>query len=173
MKTTFDSSFSLFAVPSSHRFVGPSSVAYCHVTSLVWRQGAENACAGSVPVDACCRFRMSLRNITVSRVSRKCGSFATARQVCSSNSSGIWTVLMEIEISRQLGFLRFRNLDYSRDFVEQNFPAIYLYGNNPSNADDRGAKVRIAYSREREDRNRSRGDSEWTCSNVGWPAAVY
>ena len=76
---------------------------------------------------------------------------------------------METEISRQLGFLRFRSLDYSRDFVEQNFPAIYLYGNSPSNADNRGTKVRIAYSREREDRNRSRGDSEWTCANVGWP----
>ena len=67
------------------------------------------------------------------------------------------------ELSRQLGFLRFQNLDFSRDFMERNFPTIYLYG---PTADDHGAKVRIAFSREREDRNRVRAEGEWTCANV-------
>lgn len=76
------------------------------------------------------------------------------------------------EISRQLGFLRFHTLDDSRDFLEQNFPAIYLYGKNPSDADDRGVKVRIAYSREREDRNRVRAEGEWTCAIVSGQSAT-
>ena len=77
------------------------------------------------------------------------------------------------EISRQLGFLRFRTLDDSREFLERNFPAIYLYGKNPSDADDNGVKVRIAYSREREDRNRVRAEGEWTCTIVGRKALIW
>lgn len=69
------------------------------------------------------------------------------------------------EISRQLGFLRFSSLEDSRAFVERNFPAIYLYGPNSSDG-DRGAKVRIAYSREREDRARARAEGDWTCKMV-------
>ncbi|KAL2008987.1 hypothetical protein VTN00DRAFT_7181 [Thermoascus crustaceus] len=68
----------------------------------------------------------------------------------------------QTKISRQLGFLRFSSLEDSRAFVERNFPAIYLYGPN-SGGDDRGAKVRIAFSREREDRNRARAEGDWTC----------
>ncbi|PGH14350.1 hypothetical protein AJ80_05940 [Polytolypa hystricis UAMH7299] len=67
------------------------------------------------------------------------------------------------KISRQLGFLRFPSLDGSRDFVEQNFPAIYLYGESGAQTDGRGTKVRIAYSREREDRNKAKGEGDWTC----------
>ncbi|KAI1910128.1 hypothetical protein LOZ65_006421 [Ophidiomyces ophidiicola] len=68
----------------------------------------------------------------------------------------------QTRISRQLGFLRFRSLDSSRDFLERNFPTIYLQSAN-SQSTDRGVKVRIAYSREREDRNRIRAEGEWTC----------
>jgi hypothetical protein len=68
------------------------------------------------------------------------------------------------EISRQIGFLRFYSLDDCRTFVERNFPTIYLYGRN-SGSGDRAAKVRIAYSREREDR-RTRAEGEWICRNV-------
>ncbi|KKK21990.1 hypothetical protein ARAM_005066 [Aspergillus rambellii] len=71
----------------------------------------------------------------------------------------------QTKISRQLGFLRFRNISYSRAFVERNFPLIYLCG--PSAQDDRGTKVRIAFSREREDRARARAESDWTCMMVG------
>ncbi|KAL4884805.1 hypothetical protein BJY04DRAFT_215252 [Aspergillus karnatakaensis] len=67
----------------------------------------------------------------------------------------------QTKISRQLGFLRFRNLGHSRSFVERNFPTIYLCG--PSALDDRGTKVRIAYSREREDRAKARAEGDWAC----------
>ncbi|KAL3464315.1 hypothetical protein BJX64DRAFT_94859 [Aspergillus heterothallicus] len=67
----------------------------------------------------------------------------------------------QTKLSRQLGFLRFKTLGSSRSFVERNLPAIYLYG--PSAKDDRGTKVRIAYSREREDRAKARAEGDWTC----------
>ncbi|EAA60085.1 hypothetical protein AN4850.2 [Aspergillus nidulans FGSC A4] len=67
----------------------------------------------------------------------------------------------QTRISRQLGFLRFRSLNHSRAFMEQNFPTIYLCG--PSAQDDRGTKVRIAYSREKEDRAKARAEGDWTC----------
>ncbi|EFE29638.1 uncharacterized protein ARB_03533 [Trichophyton benhamiae CBS 112371] len=68
-----------------------------------------------------------------------------------------------LEISRQLAFIRFPSIDDSRKFLELNFPAVYLYGK--AGGDGQGARVRIAYSREREDRNRARADGEWTCIN--------
>ncbi|PWY68199.1 rna-binding protein [Aspergillus eucalypticola CBS 122712] len=71
----------------------------------------------------------------------------------------------QTKLSRQLGFLRFRNLSLSRAFVERNFPTIYLHG--PSAQDDRGTKVRIAYSREREDRARARAEADWNCMMCG------
>ncbi|KAF3480018.1 RNA-binding protein [Arthroderma uncinatum] len=70
----------------------------------------------------------------------------------------------QTKISRQLAFIRFPTIEESREFLEQNFPAVYLYGKSAA-ADGQGAKVRIAYSREREDRNRTRVDGEWTCIN--------
>lgn len=73
-------------------------------------------------------------------------------------------LIVASEVSRQLGFLRFRDLNQSRAFVERNFPNIYLHGPNPHN--DRGTKVRIAYSREREDRARARAEADWTCMMV-------
>lgn len=76
-----------------------------------------------------------------------------------------WCVDFDVaEVSRQIGFLRFRTLDDSREFMEQNAPTLYLYGQKPGNG-DRAAKVRIAYTRERDDR-RGRPEGEWTCRNV-------
>ncbi|KLJ13854.1 hypothetical protein EMPG_11236 [Blastomyces silverae] len=69
----------------------------------------------------------------------------------------------QTKISRQLGFLRFPTIDESREFLERNFPTIYLYGDSGSHTDERGTRVRIAYSREREDRNRVKAEGEWTC----------
>lgn len=68
------------------------------------------------------------------------------------------------EKSRQLGFLRFQSIDYSRAFLEPNFPSIFLYGPNPVN--ERGTRVRIAYSREREDRARTKAEGDWVCKVV-------
>lgn len=68
-------------------------------------------------------------------------------------------------MSRQLGFLRFYSINESRVFLERNHPFIYLYG--PSAGDnDRSTKVRIAYSREREDRARPKSEGDWTCRMV-------
>ncbi|PLB52578.1 rna-binding protein [Aspergillus steynii IBT 23096] len=68
----------------------------------------------------------------------------------------------QTKMSRQLGFLRFRNLNYSRAFHDANYPNIILYGPS-AGPNDRGTKVRIAYSREREDRARARAEGDWTC----------
>ncbi|KAI3154193.1 hypothetical protein CBS147325_1285 [Penicillium roqueforti] len=65
----------------------------------------------------------------------------------------------QTKLSRQLGFLRFSTIDASREFVERNHPSIFFYG--PTN--DRSTQVRIAYSREREDRARAKGASDWNC----------
>ena len=51
--------------------------------------------------------------------------------------------------------------------MERNYPMIYLYGNGSTDNDDQAAKVRIAYSRERDDRGRGeKADGEWTCKIV-------
>lgn len=66
------------------------------------------------------------------------------------------------EASRGFGFIRFPTLEESKAFVERNYPIIYLSDN-----DDQTAKVRIAYSRERDDRTRGeKADGEWTCKIV-------
>ena len=71
------------------------------------------------------------------------------------------------EASRGFGFIRFPTLEDSKAFVERNYPIIYLYGNVSSDNDDQAAKVRIAYSRERDDRSRlEKADGEWTCKIV-------
>ncbi|KAJ6157707.1 hypothetical protein N7470_005299 [Penicillium chermesinum] len=66
-------------------------------------------------------------------------------------------------VSKQLGFLRFRSLEESREFVERNHPSIYLYGPTAQ----RSTKVRIAYCREKEDRTRPRDEPDWPCQNCG------
>lgn len=71
------------------------------------------------------------------------------------------------EMSRGFGFIRFSTIEDSKAFVERNYPAIYLYGSNTSDNDDQAAKVRIAFSRERDDRGRGdKADGEWTCKIV-------
>jgi len=71
------------------------------------------------------------------------------------------------EVSRQFGFLRFATLQDSRAFVERNYPMIYFYGSNSAEENGEAAKVRIAFSRQRDDRDRSeRTEGEWTCKIV-------
>lgn len=74
------------------------------------------------------------------------------------------------EVSRGFGFLRFTTLEESKAFVERNYPTIHLYGNSSTDNDNEAAKVRIAYSRERDDRPRvEKADGEWTCKIVRYP----
>ena len=78
------------------------------------------------------------------------------------------------EASRGFGFIRFPSLEDSKSFVERNYPMIYLYGNGSSNNDDQAAKVRIAFSRERDDRSRGeKADGEWTCKIVRYASNRY
>ncbi|KAJ5816297.1 hypothetical protein N7447_008530 [Penicillium robsamsonii] len=64
----------------------------------------------------------------------------------------------QTKVSRQIGFLRFSSIDASRTFFERNQPSIFLYGPN-----EKSTKVRITYTREREDRARAKGASDWNC----------
>ncbi|KAA6408327.1 MAG: rna-binding [Lasallia pustulata] len=70
----------------------------------------------------------------------------------------------QTKVSRGFGFLRFATLEKSKTFVERNYPTIYLYGNESADGDEQAAKVRIAFSRERDDKSRAeRQEGEWTC----------
>lgn len=70
------------------------------------------------------------------------------------------------ELPRGLGFLTFHSIDYAKAFLERNHPYIHLYGPT-AGENDRATKVRIAYSREREDRSRAKQEGEWTCRLCG------
>ncbi len=44
---------------------------------------------------------------------------------------------------------------------------IYLYGNPSTDGDDKAAKVNIAFSRERDERDKAeRAEGGWTCASV-------
>ena len=84
-----------------------------------------------------------------------------------------WESLVDngvLELSRGFGFIRFSSLEKARTFVEHNYPMIYLYGPDTADGDNEAAKVRIAFSRERDDRIRGdKSDGEWTCKIVSQP----
>ncbi|KAL9101017.1 MAG: hypothetical protein Q9163_003683 [Psora crenata] len=69
----------------------------------------------------------------------------------------------QTKASRCFGFIRFPTFEDSRAFVERSYPIIYLYGNNTTDNDHEAAKVRIAYSRERDDRRAEKAEGDWTC----------
>lgn len=50
--------------------------------------------------------------------------------------------------------------------MDKNAPEIYIYGSSGSNGNDQGARVRITYTREREDRGQNRADGDWICQMV-------
>ncbi|KAH0551440.1 hypothetical protein GP486_007344 [Trichoglossum hirsutum] len=69
-------------------------------------------------------------------------------------------------LSRQFAFCRFSTVSSSTAFLERNYPHIYL----GSPESDGEVKVRIAFSRERDDRDRPlRGEDEWKCRACGLP----
>ncbi|KAL8790312.1 MAG: hypothetical protein Q9213_000664 [Squamulea squamosa] len=69
----------------------------------------------------------------------------------------------QTKVSRGFGFLRFPSIELSKAFLQRNYPSIYLYGEESADNDNRAAKVRIDFSREREDRPRGDKEGEWTC----------
>ena len=70
------------------------------------------------------------------------------------------------EVSRGFGFLKFPSIDLAKAFLERNFPSIYLYGRDSADNDSQAAKVRIDFSRERDERPRGDKEGEWTCKIV-------
>ena len=72
-----------------------------------------------------------------------------------------------IEQPRGFGFLRFSSVEKSKAFLERNYPIIYLYGKGSEDGDQEAAKVRLAFSRERDERSRpEKAEGEWACRIV-------
>ena len=72
-----------------------------------------------------------------------------------------------LEMPRGFGFLRFDSSESSKAFLERNYPTIHLHGGSSKDGDEQAAKVRVAYSRERDDKSRgAKADIEWLCQNV-------
>ncbi|KAI4255499.1 MAG: hypothetical protein L6R42_006694 [Xanthoria sp. 1 TBL-2021] len=69
----------------------------------------------------------------------------------------------QTKVSRGFGFLRFPSIELSKTFIERNYPSIYLYGQDFADNDSQAAKVRIDFSRERDERPRGDKEGEWTC----------
>ncbi|KAL8673335.1 MAG: hypothetical protein Q9168_002259 [Polycauliona sp. 1 TL-2023] len=69
----------------------------------------------------------------------------------------------QTKVSRGFGFLRFPSMESSKAFIERNYPFIQLYGQDSADNDGQAAKVRIDFSRERDERPRGDKEGEWTC----------
>ncbi|KAL8689850.1 MAG: hypothetical protein Q9218_004570 [Villophora microphyllina] len=71
----------------------------------------------------------------------------------------------QTKASRGFGFLRFPSIEMTKDFLKDNYPSVYLYSKESADGDGQAAKVqvRIAFSRERDDRPRGDKEGEWTC----------
>ena len=54
-------------------------------------------------------------------------------------------------------------LDAAKDFVENNFPIVYIY---PAKDAPRPIKVRICYSHYRRDREQTAQEGDWICDYV-------
>ncbi|KAF4632507.1 hypothetical protein G7Y89_g5618 [Cudoniella acicularis] len=68
--------------------------------------------------------------------------------------------------SRQFAFAQFVGIPEARRFLEEHYPTLALYGAyDPSqSAPAQPAKVRIAYNRERDDRDKAgKGEDDWKC----------
>ncbi|KAJ9630232.1 hypothetical protein H2204_008593 [Knufia peltigerae] len=65
--------------------------------------------------------------------------------------------------SRQFGFLRFPTVQDAEEFMDRNYPVLYLYGNDELSTGD-ASKVRITFGRERKEAHRTE-DADWICPN--------
>ena len=71
--------------------------------------------------------------------------------------------------SRGFAFAQFVSISDARRFLDRNYPSMLLHGTyDPNNAAPaEPAKVRIAYSRERDDKDRAgKNDDDWKCDVV-------
>ena len=72
--------------------------------------------------------------------------------------------------SRQFAFAQFAGIPEARRFLERYYPTVPLYGaydpNQASVAEP--TKVRIAYSRDKDDRDKAgKSEDDWKCEVVG------
>jgi hypothetical protein len=71
------------------------------------------------------------------------------------------------EQSRGFGFLKFSSLHAARYFLERNYPTWQISHRESPNSDQETVKVRVQYSRDREDRGKGeKSDADWTCRIV-------
>ena len=77
--------------------------------------------------------------------------------------------LRNIGQSRGFAFAQFVGIPEARRFLDRHYPSIDLHGTyDPNNAAPaEPTKVRVAYSRERDDRDRAgKNDDDWKCDVV-------
>jgi hypothetical protein len=78
------------------------------------------------------------------------------------------TLVCTLGQSRQFAFARFTTISDAKAFLERNYPKIYLYGTSASGQQlNHGAKVRIAFTREREERA-GKSEDDWICKVVSF-----
>ena len=55
----------------------------------------------------------------------------------------------------------------AKKFLEHNYPTLSLYGSESADGNEKAAKIRVAFSRERDDRSKpEQAEVEWVCSMV-------
>lgn len=82
---------------------------------------------------------------------------------------------MYLGLSRQFGFAQFASTSDAKAFLERHYPSISLYGPyDPTQAPDtEAAKVRIAYSRDKDDRDKpGKNDDDWNCEVVRYTCCL-
>jgi len=104
-------------------------------------------------------------------------SYVTRKPVSVERSEKLdCTRLTCLGASRQFGFLRFPTIQESKAFVERNHPAIHLSSKQANDVERVKTVVRIAFSKDREERERDRdrplADGEWKCLIVGLPFSL-
>lgn len=89
----------------------------------------------------------------------------------SSLLYGLWhpLILVIIGLSRQFAFAQFLAIPEARNFLEQHYPTIPIFGvYDPNQATDtESTKVRIAFSRQKDERDRAgKSEDDWKCDVV-------
>ena len=78
-------------------------------------------------------------------------------------------LLTLLGLSRQFGFAQFATTPDAKAFLDRHHPSITLYGpyDPTQTADAESAKVRIAFSRDKDDRDKpGKNDDDWSCEVV-------
>jgi len=72
-------------------------------------------------------------------------------------------------LSRQFAFAQFVGVPEARSFLDQYYPAVPLYSayDPAATSEPESTKVRVAYSREKDDRSQpGKGEDDWKCDVV-------